>query len=209
MTTILECARISSVLVSCALLFACSSDAPPPARTATTSDSAGIRIVEYDSELPATEIPVELVWRDADGSVVQILRWDPTPRYPDEALWTEFAAALRGELERLNPDMDEARLRPFLDRQTDRYEPDPSVPLPLFSYLQGGHGGEVWLSEYTPANTRASTYTVVASDGEVIGRVEFPTPFHVLDVDGGYVLGVFTDELDVQAVAVYRHRAGR
>lgn len=151
----------------------------------------------------------ELLWRDADGTVVQILRWDPTPEYPDEAAWAEFEAAMRADLRRVNPDMSEARLRQFLDEQIDRFDVDPSVPLPLFSRLHGGQDGEVWLSDFSPGNTWASAYTVLASDGEALGRVEFPGPFHVLDVDRGHVLGVFTNELDVQSLAVYRYHTPR
>lgn len=150
----------------------------------------------------------ELVWRRADGSVRQIVRWPADPAYPDEADWEAFRVTIRAELERVNPTMGGQRLQTFLDEQVARYRLDPEAPLPLFWNLYPGDGGSVWIADFEPGlrATLPRRYEVVSADGRWLGAVEFPTRFEVMDVRGDLVLGVYRDELEVPAVAVYRVR---
>ena len=78
-------------------------------------------------------------------------------------------------------------------------------PMPLFTIPFGDAEGRVWLPSYRPGGARegASDYTVVSADGEWLGTVEAPPRFRILDVAGGLVLGVHTDDMDVESVVVY------
>ena len=44
---------------------------------------------------------------------------------------------------------------------------------------------------------------MIARDGEWLGMVDAPTGLRILDVGWGRVLGVVTDEMGVESVAVY------
>ena len=107
---------------------------------------------------------------------------------------------------RMNPRLVGDQLQEFLDERIASYEVEPSVPLPLFGQLHGGLDGTVWLGDFSPGSTFPTGYRVLSRDGSHVGRVEFPGPFRILDIRSDVVLGVFTDEFDVQAVAAYRYR---
>jgi len=62
----------------------------------------------------------------------------------------------------------------------------------------------VWLSESMPRGTYAARYAIVSATGEWVGVVDFQRPFLALDIRGEFVLGMVTDEFDVQGIAVYR-----
>jgi hypothetical protein len=138
--------------------------------------------------------------------VTQVTRWEPFLAYPTDSTWARFEASLRADLQRVNPQLSGDRLQEFINRQLTGFEMDPSHPLPLFGPIYGGPSGEVWLSDYPPGNTWPSTYTVVSESGEWVGRLEFPGPFQVMDIRDGFVLGGVRNELDVQALALYRYR---
>lgn len=152
-----------------------------------------------------TDIP-ELTWRNADGDVVQIVRWRPSPRYPDQRYWDVFEESLRADLVRVNPGMPTERLQEFVDQAVARYSLDPSVPLPVFDQpVRGSADGDVWLPDVVPERGRPTRYLVVSGDGSVTRPVEFPRPLIVLDVNDEFVLGAYSNELDVLGVAVYRY----
>lgn len=147
----------------------------------------------------------ELVWRGADGGVRQIVRWNPDPSYPTGSDWETFEADLRVDLKRVNPQLSQDDVAAFLDEALGRYEVYPDEPLPLFGHIHGDDAGAVWMAHFVPSSSpRATGYDVVSAAGAWMGTVEFPMPFLVMDIRGDLVVGAFTDDLDVQAIAVYR-----
>ena len=72
-------------------------------------------------------------------------------------------------------------------------------------FAGGALACRVWLPPYRPGRAREAPpdYTVIAADGEWLGRVEAPPEFRILDVADGLVLGVLRDEMSVQIVAAY------
>jgi hypothetical protein len=147
----------------------------------------------------------ELVWRGVDGSVRQIVRRNPDPSYPTGSDWETFEADLRVDLRRVNPQVSRDDVAAFLDEVLGRYEVYPDEPLPLFGRIHGDDGGAVWMAHFVPSSSpRATGYDVVSPTGAWMGTVAFPMPFLVMDVRGDLVVGAFTDDLDVQAIAVYR-----
>lgn len=65
--------------------------------------------------------------------------------------------------------------------------------------------GNVWLGEGgAGAFEPPPQWMIFAADGRYLGEVPVPAGFRVLDVRDGRVLGVATDELDVEYLHVYR-----
>ena len=150
----------------------------------------------------------EVIWRSTQGDVPQIARWHQEPAFPTDLLWTRFQTSLREDLRRVNPQMGGERLEEFVNEQIAQYTVDPEAPLPLFGALRGTADGGVWIAEFTPWSSWPTRYRVLAPGGMWLGTIEFPAPFLLLSVRGDLVLGVETDELEVQGVAVYRHDFG-
>lgn len=152
-----------------------------------------------------TDTP-ELVWRRPDGSIRQIVRWEPDLVYPAQEHWDIFEADLRETAPRHNPhaQSDEA-IEELVTSMLSRYRLDPDEPLPLFATPRGDDEGRIWLGEYAvgygPRTT--TSYTILSAEGEWLGRLDVPDGLRILDVAGGRVLGAAKDEMDVESVAVY------
>jgi len=151
-----------------------------------------------------SDIP-ELTWWGTEGGVQQILRWAPEREYPTARHWDAFESSLRADYPRNNPGRSEAELAPLIERSLARYEVRPEEPLPLYTEIHGDRDGGVWLSAFVPGSPLGSfpSYDVIAPDGIWLGAVEAPAGFRLLDVAGDRVLGVLTDELGVESVAVF------
>lgn len=138
----------------------------------------------------------EITWRNTDGRVTQIVRWDESPRAVREDDWPAYEAAYRERLEsRYEPERLEQNLRDMRE--------DFGGTVPLFRFVHGDSEGNVWLGEYRMADPNASVYRVVSHTGEWVGSIGFPRDIRILDITDTRVLGVETNELDVQAVVLY------
>jgi hypothetical protein len=151
----------------------------------------------------------ELIWRDADGDTTQIVRWVPVMTYPTETMWEEFKTMLRANLARVNPSMSAASLEGFVEEQIARYAVNESEPLPLFGRIVGGSQGDVWLPESASWDVGSKRYTVVSADGISSAVATFDRPVSILSVNEEFVLGTSKNELDVQAVVLYRYAVGQ
>ena len=69
----------------------------------------------------------------------------------------------------------------------------------------GDSEGRIWLSTSMPGGPQegSPSFAVISLDGEWLGTVEAPVGFRILDVAGGQVLGVQTDEARRESVVVY------
>ncbi|MDE2804830.1 MAG: hypothetical protein OXN18_06760 [Gemmatimonadota bacterium] len=162
--------------------------------------AAAGRFVHGRSDTP------ELIWRESDGTVSQIVRWQPEWVYPTDEHWKAFEADLRVRLPPVNPHLQtEEAIEELIRQALASYRVDPDQPLPLFGDLFGDDEGRVWLPEYAVASQRNGypSYAVISSSGEWLGTVDAPPGLRVLDVAGGRVLGVVKDEMDVESVVVY------
>lgn len=63
--------------------------------------------------------------------------------------------------------------------------------------------GDIWVTEYAPPWEEERTTAVFASDGPWLGMIELPADVRPLEIGADYVLGVHTDELDIQRLALY------
>lgn len=141
----------------------------------------------------------EVRWIDLNGNTQQIARWEPDWREVDDEVWNEYSSTL---LDRGGPELMRNRLRQTLERQRS----NAPARLPLFRFFEVDEAGNVWLSEYTFVGSPARRYRIIAADGRWIGELELPENFRVLDIGEDVLLGVQTNEWDVQAVAVWELR---
>lgn len=146
----------------------------------------------------------EVVWWDPNGEVTRIGRWDESPREVTEEDWSRYESWYR---ERLGGSYEPDRLEQNLRERRE----DFGGTLPLFRSVHGDPEGSVWLGEYRIADPTASVYRVISGSGEWVGSIGFPRDIQILDITSSRVLGVETDELDVQAVVLYQldRTAGR
>ena len=162
--------------------------------------STGGRFVYGRSDTP------EIVWRESDGTVSQVVRWEPDWIYPGEEHWQIFEADMRVTLPAINPQLqtDEA-IEELIQGALARYRIEPDEPLPLFGTFFGDDRGRLWLPDFAVAPRRHGypSYTLISPEGEWLGRVDAPPGLSILDVAGDRVLGVVKDEMDVESVVVY------
>lgn len=152
-----------------------------------------------------TDTP-ELIWRRPDGSIRQIVRWEPDRVYPTEEHWDLFAADLRETAPEYNPQArTEEAIEKLVTDMLARYRLVPDEALPLFTLPVTDDTGRVWLGEFTVASDRgaAPSYTVFSPEGHWLGILDVPDGMRVLDVAGERVLGVIKDEMDVESVVVW------
>ena len=76
--------------------------------------------------------------------------------------------------------------------------------LPTFSALLVDALGHLWIREYSRPRENRSVWTVYDSDARVLGFVETPPELDVFEIGEDYLLGVATDELDVEYVQMWR-----
>jgi len=78
-----------------------------------------------------------------------------------------------------------------------------------YSSLRADASGRLWVQRYTPPWEVANAWSVFDRDGRWLGDVDLPPGLAVLEIGTDYVLGVRTDEMDVEYVVVYRVRGAR
>lgn len=72
-----------------------------------------------------------------------------------------------------------------------------------FAAMQVDAGGAVWLRGHTVGGDEPARWTVFDADGRLLGTVQAPAGFRVTEIGEDYVLGVWSDDLDVQHVRLY------
>lgn len=149
-----------------------------------------------------------LIWRESDGRVVQILRWNPEPTMPVEQDWLDFVAGIEANIRRSNPGLTDAVVGQLMQQQAGGFIPRPQQPLPLFFSPVGDQEGRIWLPEYVPDRQHPTRYRLVGPDGAWLGVVEFPSGTIVLAARGDRVVGRATDELGTQSLVMYRLDVG-
>lgn len=140
----------------------------------------------------------ELVWRRSDGTIRQIMRWNPEPVYTTEEAWEQWIACMRDAYLQ-DPYVTEA----MVEQSLGRFEFVGDKPEPYFGRIFSDDQGRIWLGNFTAFCYKTRSYTVIAPDGTWLGVLEPPAGFTLLATAAGRVLGVETDEMDVESVAVY------
>lgn len=85
-----------------------------------------------------------------------------------------------------------------------------SMPMPrekpAYSGIVVDRDGDLWVGAYPVPGFSSRTWSVFSPEGRLLGTVAFPDSFRVLAIGSSSVLGVWTDDVDVEHVAVYAIR---
>lgn len=131
---------------------------------------------------------------DYDGSLLRIHRLTRPARMTSEEDRDRYKEFLRRDvknealLDRLIASVDRATLADSFPA-IDRFHIDAL--------------GNIWVREYTPPWSAESSMGVFAADGPWLGTIAMPADFRPLEIGADYLLGIRTDELDVQHLVLY------
>jgi len=140
----------------------------------------------------------EVLWWDTAGRLVQIARWDHEFREASEEDWRTFEESYRSQL------AGEIAAQPerFNEIMADM-KGSFGGTVPAFQYAVTDPAGNVWLADHSFTLQPPTRYSVIASSGEWLGRIEVPTGARWLATTDSYFLCVEQNEWDVQAVVLY------
>ena len=74
---------------------------------------------------------------------------------------------------------------------------------PAYGSLAVDAAGNLWVEEYQRPGDERPRWTVFDSSGRMLGVVEMPERFTIYQIGGTFVLGRWTDEMDVEHVRLY------
>lgn len=76
--------------------------------------------------------------------------------------------------------------------------------MPAFSGLLPQGDSAVWVRRYEPTEGRENTWWIFDPEGRVTGQLPTPAGLEIMDVESGFIAGVWRDELGVEHVQIYR-----
>ena len=169
------------------------------------SAAAGGRVAAVDTEAWTVRM-----LSPRDGAATALVRRDVTPPAASASL---FDLHLDGLVEIAFPDPD--RMPPAAVQEfRQMWSSFPRSPqLPVLRSVHLDAAGNLWLQPYYVAGADPSPYEIHAPDGTWLGSVALPPGLQrafvqyqapYMEIGEDYVLGVWTDELDVQYVRMYR-----
>jgi hypothetical protein len=135
----------------------------------------------------------------ADGRLLRILRWLGESLALSDS---DVEQALEAEL-RTRPEAERPMWRSHFARM--------AVPEtgPAYSRLLGDRDGSLWVAGYGRNPRDVTSWTVFDPSGALLGTVEMPDRFGVLEIGSDWVLGTWRDELDVEHVRLHElHKPG-
>ena len=145
-----------------------------------------------------------------DGATTVVARRDVAPR---EVTNTLFELHLDGIVKIAFADPDQAPAEE-VERFRARWRDTPRAPrLPVLRSVHVDGAGHLWLQPYYVAGAQPPPFEIHAPDGTWLGSVSLPPGLQrgfiqyqapYMEIGDDYVLGVWTDELDVQYVRMYR-----
>lgn len=76
--------------------------------------------------------------------------------------------------------------------------------LPAFDRFVVDSDGNLWVEEYRLPGDDKPRWTVFDREGQMLGVVEAPERFRIYEIGTDFVLGRWTDELDIEHIRLYR-----
>ena len=143
-----------------------------------------------------------------DGTTERIVRREVVPRQATDPL---VESHLRGILDMALPDDAPAEQVDFVEQMWRGYRNAPT--LPVLRSVHVDTVGNLWLAPYYVAGAHPPPFEVHAPDGAWLGSVSVPPGLQrafiqyqapYMEIGDDYILGVWTDDLDVQYVRMYR-----
>ncbi len=141
-----------------------------------------------------------------DGAIERIVRRDVAPREATDAVFEEHLAGILDMVSGAPPEE--------IDRVQRMWRDFHRAPvLPVLRSIHVDTTGHLWLQPYYVAGADPPPFEIHAPDGSWLGSVSVPPGLQrafvqyqapYMEIGADYVLGVWTDELDVQYVRMYR-----
>ncbi|MFV1988616.1 MAG: hypothetical protein ACC682_15185 [Gemmatimonadota bacterium] len=75
--------------------------------------------------------------------------------------------------------------------------------LPFYDAILTDDAGNLWVRDYVTNPDTVTRYVVFGPGGEAVATAELPPRFRVTEIEGGLVLGVWRNELDIEQVRAY------
>lgn len=137
----------------------------------------------------------ELEHRREDGTVDRVIRAFHRELAMDEGAREAYREnARRSAQGQADPAAMEAALR----------EVEFPATIPPYAQALVDPGEHLWVRHYPlTGNTLPQTWSIFAPEGHLLGTVETPARFQVRQIGSDFVLGIWTDELDVQYIRMY------
>jgi hypothetical protein len=137
----------------------------------------------------------EIARYDGNGQLQRLIRrthesLDVTPE--DIESWIEERLA----------DADDENQRAFWEKLYADM-PFPQT-MPAYERLIVDDEGSLWVEEYRRPTDEQPRWTVFDAEGVMLGEVETPPEFQVFQIGSDFVLGRWTDDLDVEHVQLYK-----
>ncbi|HSG09951.1 MAG TPA: hypothetical protein VLA36_16445 [Longimicrobiales bacterium] len=140
---------------------------------------------------------LELRFFGTEGDLVRIVRVAQPPRLTtDEDRRAELERRLANAPEESHPAL-----------RTSFREHPGSDTLPAFVAVLDDALGDTWVRTFrSPADTGPDRWIVLRQDGTARGVVSLPAPIDVFEIGADWILGGWTDDLDVERVRMWRLR---
>lgn len=152
-----------------------------------------------------TEAYTVRVLSPVDGTIEQIVRRDVEPREATDALFEGHLAGIMDLIGSVPPEE--------VDRVQRMWRGFPRAPvLPVLRSIHVDATGHLWLQPYYVAGAEPPPFEVHAPDGSWLGSVSVPPGLRrafiqyqapYMEIGADYILGAWTDDLDVQYVRMY------
>ncbi len=142
----------------------------------------------------------QLEHRDADGRLDRIVRRTVEPIAVTPAV---VEAAKKIELERRTDGPAEMR-DVFRQMAEEKWKGTMPTTMPAHGALRTDAAGRLWVSETTLPDDTIPRWTAFDAEGRMLGTVAMPANFRALEFGRDYVLGVATDENEVERVDLFR-----
>jgi hypothetical protein len=133
-----------------------------------------------------------------DDALERLVRVRTEPRPVTDAMLEANARESLARLER----MRNQQARPLMERSIK--ETPHAATLPFYRQFRGDDAGNLWVLKYEAPGERAGDWTIFDPEGRLLGDVTMPESFRPLHIGADFVLGVWSDELDVERVQMYR-----
>lgn len=168
----------------------------PPQGNRNPVRQYGFTVPTRDGLVTGVSNRPEALWFDLDGALTRIARWDQPLESVDETDWNR----LEEEWNATSNDAGGDQMREFFNGMRE----DFGGTRPLFGQVRVDREGNVWLGVNQLFGPIQPLVEVIASDGEWLGSVQLPGPARILDVTADHILLVEQNDLDMEAVALYR-----
>jgi hypothetical protein len=143
----------------------------------------------------------EITVRSPDGSTAGVLRRDHVPQPVTEAVLERARADRREQGEASRREME----RRMGARAREVKEPElPHRPtIPAFDQVVEDAGENVWVRHYHFPADAPQRWSVFSPAGELIAEAETPAGLRVQQIGPDWILGIASDEMDVNSVQIY------